>query len=186
MTEIHFAVVKLQSTFLIKISDEELDVATQAMYDYIVENKKKNEGKLIIYGYSWGGVLAGHLARRLEASEIKVDQIFLVDAAASRSSKYINREIPDNADDAHVYWTNNKEDNTLVELAKLGVADSEGAPGKRKAGSTAKEVDNVQLTFKWGGNGTKKRKININHSNIDDESWAQIVKLINDFLNQKQ
>jgi hypothetical protein len=45
----------------------------------------------------------------------------------------------------------------------------------------------MDIVIKWGGqNGKKKQSVRINHTNIDDESWAQILKLINDFLNQKQ
>ena len=66
---------------------------------------------------------------------------------------------------------------------------SPGEPGLRKEGSKAKIVDNnyMDIVIKWGGqNGKKKQSVRINHTNIDDESWAQILKLINDFLNQKQ
>ena len=57
-----------------------LDDATEATYNYIKENRTE-DGQVIVYGYSWGGVLANHLAKRLEKDKIKVSFLITVDAA---------------------------------------------------------------------------------------------------------
>ncbi|OJW17972.1 MAG: hypothetical protein BGO48_15430 [Mucilaginibacter sp. 44-25] len=43
-----------------------IDEGTQRAYDEIMSNRKLDpNGKVLLYGYSYGGVLVNHLAKRL-------------------------------------------------------------------------------------------------------------------------
>jgi RHS repeat-associated protein len=61
-------------------SKEEMNELTQAAYEYIKKHKTK-DGRVIVYGYSWGGVLANHIAKCLEEDNIRINVLFLIDAA---------------------------------------------------------------------------------------------------------
>ena len=74
-------------------SEEELNVATQAAYDYVRECREdKGSGKVIIYGYSWARVLANHLAKRLKNQGIAVNYLIIVDAANGDRSDEVDRD----------------------------------------------------------------------------------------------
>jgi len=151
-------------------SQEDLDVATQAAYDYILESRENNDdGRVIVYGYSWGGVLANHLADRLKKDEIKVNKLIVVDAAAGRDSNQVDKTLSENADEADNYFTPDGE----------SILGSFGAAAKRKEGSDKKPVKNiVKITFKEDG---KKKKVT--HANIDEATFNEVLNSINDFLN---
>lgn len=120
------------------------------------------EGRLVISGFSYGGVLAMHLARRLEKKNIKVDFMVLLDPAASALfSGGINRVIPSNTDNVNnIYqeeWNN-----------KVG---SYGAPVKREDGSE-KGIWNIRVF--------------VNHEQVDDVFARSVVAWVLEFLNKKQ
>lgn len=148
---------------------EDLDVATQAAYDYIKEARGK-DGRVVIYGYSYGGVLANHLAKRLKADKIRVDYLILLDAANGPKSDQVDREI-ENVDKADVYY--NDDANPLTN----NILTSHGHEGKAKDSTT--KVNNIKVTF-VDENGKKKK---VTHSNIDDEKMKDIINSINQFLN---
>lgn len=59
-------------TTLTIVKETDMDKITQEAFDYIMANKTE-KGKIIIYGYSHGGVLANHLAKRLEKANNDID-----------------------------------------------------------------------------------------------------------------
>ncbi len=83
----------------------DLDKATQGAYDFIKANynvnyhKKVEGGKVIIQGYSMGGVMANHLAKRLQGDNIQVDLLITVDAAAAFETHKVDRTISANVKD---------------------------------------------------------------------------------------
>jgi hypothetical protein len=70
---------------------------TQEAYDQILSNYKRNpNGRIVIYGYSYGGQLANYLAKRLNKAGIKVNLLITVDAAAGYESNSADRKISGN------------------------------------------------------------------------------------------
>jgi RHS repeat-associated protein len=149
-------------------SDKDLDQATQAAYDYVKESRKTNkDGKTIIYGYSWGGVLANHLAKRLKEDKItETDFLIIVDAANGRQSDEVDRDYSESAERVDNYYTPDRSN-------RLGSHGKEGKPKEK--------VNNkVKVTY-TDTNGKKKT---VTHSNIDEATFDEILKSINDFLNK--
>lgn len=72
-----------------------LGVSMQNGLDFIRLNYTEGE-KLIVYGYSKGGEAATRLMTELNAAGIKVDVLFLVDAAAGSDNDKVPRTIPSN------------------------------------------------------------------------------------------
>lgn len=149
-------------------SKKEMDELTQGAYDYIKENRSE-DGKVIIYGYSWGGVLANHVAKRLKEDNIAVDILFLVDAANGNESVNVDRSISDNVKDVRNYYNPDPNSNVLR---------SHGLPVKANDESKTKVTNRVTITWNDGG---KEKKVT--HSNIDEATFEDILKQINDFLN---
>lgn len=70
---------------------------TQDAYDKIIANNKVNpNGRIVIYGYSYGGKYATFLAKKLKNSGIRVELLATVDAAAGWGSGTVDRLISDN------------------------------------------------------------------------------------------
>lgn len=93
-------------------SRKEMDELTQGAYDYIKENRSE-DGKVIIYGYSWGGVLANHVVKRLKEDNIVVDILFLVDAANGNESESVDRSISENVKEVRNFYNPDRNNNTL-------------------------------------------------------------------------
>lgn len=72
-------------------TDFKSNEATQFINDNLGEGEK-----LIIYGYSAGGVAAQSFAKELNEKSINVDLLITVDAAFAWGSSFVNREIPEN------------------------------------------------------------------------------------------
>ncbi|MCI5133555.1 MAG: hypothetical protein D3920_00495 [Candidatus Electrothrix sp. AW2] len=78
---------------------DEIDAAVEYIEQYISKDKNnKQTGKIVIYGYSWGGDSAVELAEKLKAKNYNIDLLFTVDASAGPLG-YLNARqtiIPDN------------------------------------------------------------------------------------------
>ncbi|MCD7936234.1 MAG: DUF6443 domain-containing protein, partial [Tannerellaceae bacterium] len=78
------------------------DKATQEAFEYVLENHNMHNGeqveggRIFIQGYSYGGVMANHLAKRLQEAGLDVELLITVDAAASKYSDQIDRTVPSN------------------------------------------------------------------------------------------
>ena len=154
-------------------SEKDMDIATQAAYDYIKESRKSNgEGKVIVYGYSWGGVLANHLAKRLKEDNITVDYLNIVDAANGDLSPQVDRTFSDNVGVVDNYYTTDE----------TNVLGSRGDKGKPEKGNSMTKVNNkIRVTYD-DGSGKKQR---VTHSNIDEATFDEILNNINKFLNNE-
>lgn len=62
----------LRLVSVISTTLDDLDNANQDVYDYIIKNHSE-QGRVILFGYSYGGVLATHLEERLKNTKIKVN-----------------------------------------------------------------------------------------------------------------
>nr|WP_315244348.1 RHS repeat-associated core domain-containing protein [uncultured Flavobacterium sp.] len=149
------------------LSDSEsLDDATQGAYDYILSNYNKDKGqdveggKIIIEGYSYGGVLASHLASRLRKNKINIDLLVTVDTAAGPESDDINRTVSSNVKKyINIFQTN---------PSAIG---SHGAENKKEKKSNTNGV-NVDLT-----------KITNEHGKIDEVAFKAVIQQILKELN---
>jgi RHS repeat-associated protein len=148
---------------------ESLNNATQAAYDYIKSNynvdngEQVTGGKLVIEGYSYGGVLANHLSERLKAENISVNLLVTVDAAAGPASKDVNRTVPSNVEkNLNIYQT---------EPSAIG---SHGGANKAENSNKTK-VANVDVT-----------KYTNQHGKIDDHSQKTVVNKVLEELNKRK
>jgi hypothetical protein len=146
--------------------DAPLDKLTQEAYNFVLANYNKDGGKdvkggqLIIAGYSYGGVLAMHLARRLK--DHKINLLVTLDPAAGTSSDKVDRSIPENV-----------EENINIYQAKpkgrlwsyKNPVDSYGAPNYRKAGSSpTRGITNIKVT--------------VDHNDVDDRTKEQVIEWV--------
>jgi RHS repeat-associated protein len=148
---------------------QDFKTATQAAYDYIKENHKKG-GKVTLYGYSFGGVLANHLAKRLEEDNIEVELLITVDAAAGPESEYaVDRTISDNV-----------EENENLFQTEASIIGSKGDKNKREDGSE-EGINNEVIVNYTDSNGKKQKVV---HSNIDDATLRRVIDKILNELNE--
>ncbi|HRP03162.1 MAG TPA: RHS repeat-associated core domain-containing protein [Candidatus Kapabacteria bacterium] len=123
------------------------DFKIENAMQFINENLKDGE-KLIIYGYSAGGVAAQSLSKALNEKDIKVDLLITVDAAFAWGSSSINREIPGNV------------------LMNLNFFNTTPSFLSRSVGG--KNITNSKNTI------IKNIKKDSSHSNIDEETQKQV------------
>lgn len=150
----------------------DLDGATQTAYDFIKANhnmqdgKKVEGGKIIIQGYSMGGVMANHLAKRLEVDKIQVDLLITVDAAAAWETDEVDRTISANVkENINIYQT------TPSIVKSHGRANTAIDPSKTT-------VTNSNYTgFYEGTPGQPDYKVS-SHSSIDDMSQKRVIQAI--------
>lgn len=115
----------------------DLNFVTDEAYTFIKANYKKG-GQVVIYGFSWGGNLAQHLAERLKADNITVDLLVTVDqSAGSKESDQnaVDRAVPDNVKKNINYYQTIEEKGT----------ESKGAPNTADDPNKT-EVININLT----------------------------------------
>jgi RHS repeat-associated protein len=155
----------------------DLDEATQAAYDYIKKNRT-DDGQITIYGYSWGGVLANHLAKRLEKDKIKVNFLVTIDAADGPCSQkghplcddnnVVDREIGDNVDE-----------NLNIYQTKPSAIASRGDKNTRKDGSEKGIRNEISVSY----TDEKGKKQTTTHSNIDEATLQRVISEILNKLN---
>jgi len=162
---INGGVVSLQNSYYINSKQEGIEDAFNA----ILKNYESDPtGKILIYGYSYGGVLANYLAKQLADRNIQVDLLVTVDAANAWASFFENRDVSSNVVQNENFFQENKNlfsDFTL----------SHGAPNTNR--SMATKLNNHNMS---------KRKYNgkpINHMNIDDATMGDVVNAMTETLN---
>ena len=151
------------------LEDVSIDEATEDAYNYVKSNHK-GKGKVIIYGYSWGGVLAQHLEKRLKKDGIKVNFLLTVDAANGPQSDEVDRTVSDNTD----------ENLNLYQETPSAIG-SHGGKNKRENGSEDGIQNQIMITYTDG----KGKKHTIEHSTIDNESLTRAINEILKKLNGK-
>jgi predicted DNA-binding protein len=144
--------------------------ATEEAYNDIVAAQTRNpDSKVIIYGYSYGGVLAKYLSKRLDQQHIKVDLLVIVDAANGKKSNKVDRKISNNVKKNKTYYENNDANSAMREF----LVGSHGGPSE---GSLNGQVENYNLSKETYKNES------IDHYNIDDASREREEKAIIDVL----
>jgi RHS repeat-associated protein len=148
-----------------------LDNATQAAYDFILGNYNKDAegndikgGRILIYGYSYGGVMATHLSDRLKSAGLSVDVLYTVDAAAGPETDEVDRTIGSNVKSNLNYYQTKSS-------GPFGLVGSHGAANSRDDG-TKKGIFQTQLK-------------SVEHSNIDDFTKQFVIRSMLGRLNTK-
>ncbi len=144
---------------------ETMDAVTESAYKFIKENlnigpnkEKVSGGKVFIYGYSAGGVLANHLTKRLENDNIKVNLLITVDAAWGADSDEIDRSISKNvAINWNLYQTtpsfvgSHGNTNTAIDTTKTKVVNTDMTGGSSSHSNLdEKSKDDAINVFKLG------------------------------------
>ena len=150
------------------VRDGDLDKATQVAYDYILEARKNSEGRVVIYGYSYGGVLANHLAKRLKEDNIDVNLLVTVDAAAGYQSDEVDRTISDNVEENKNYYQ-----------TEPSIIGSHGGENKAEDESKTRVSNNVKISF----TDPEGKKRTVTHSNIDEATFKEVLDAIVNYLN---
>lgn len=151
------------------LEDVSLDEATEDAYNYI-RNNHSDKGRVIIYGYSWGGVLAQYLEKRLKKDGIKVNFLITVDAANGPKSDDVDRTVTDNTNE-----------NLNLYQTTPSLIGSHGGRNKREDGSEKGIENEIVITYI----DNKGKKHNIEHSTIDDETLQRVINEILRKLNEK-
>lgn len=144
------------------VKERDLDKITQQAFDYIMNNKTE-DGKIIIYGYSHGGVLANHLAKRLKKEGVDIDLLVTIDAAAGPESDKVDRVISDNV----------KKNINIYQTTPSSIESRGGANTAENEGKT--DVDNRDRTAS-----------DYNHGNIDEKTQDESINEITNVLNNGQ
>jgi len=149
-------------------STTDLDVATQVAYDAIRANHNVHNGdaveggKIIIYGYSWGGVLAQHLTDRLKVDGIEVELLITVDAAAGKRSNQVDRTVSDNVvENLNIYQ---RTPSLIRSHGGENIADD---PNKTR-------VINSDYTGRYIGSLGEADYQKVEHSTIDEISQPRV------------
>ena len=116
-------------------------------------------GKIVIYGYSYGGVIANKLAKALNEKNIPIELLVTIDAANGWGSDKVDRTISTNVKKNLNYYQNNP---------RLPL-NSEGAANK---GTEEFQVENNDLSK------TTYEGRQMNHTNIDDATLNDVYKAI--------
>jgi hypothetical protein len=137
---------------------ESLDKATQAAYDFVLLNYNKDTegkdikgGRILLYGYSYGGVMATHLADRLKSAGLVVDILYTVDAAAGPETDEVDRTVGSNVRSNLNYYQ-----------TKASIVGSHGAANSAEDASKTK-IYQAQLK-------------SVEHSKIDDFTKQSIIR----------
>ncbi len=153
-------------------NSSDLDKATQSAYNFVKANYNKSDGedvtggKLIIEGYSMGGVMANHLAKRLESDNIQIDLLITVDAAAAWETDEVSRSISANVmENINIYQTT------------PSTVESHGSPNVAVNPNKTKITNSNYTGYFEGTPGQPDYKA-VNHGTIDDISLNRVVKSI--------
>lgn len=128
---------------------------------------------MIIYGYSWGGLLAYHLTKRLKENSITIKLLITIDAAAGPQSSEISRIISDNV-----------EENLNIYQTEPSIIRSRGYPNTAE-NSQKTLIDNSDYSNNFLGTPGESDFVKTTHSTIDEMTLPRVIKKILDTLNSK-
>ncbi|GAB4044787.1 RHS repeat-associated core domain-containing protein [Spirosoma jeollabukense] len=134
----------------------------KAAFEEIQKQRQNNpNAKIVIYGYSYGGVAALELATRLNNRKMKTTLI-TVDAANGASSDKINRNVGDYIESFNFYELDPK------------VSDITGSKGGPNHGRNVTNIDKSKATYDEEA---------IDHMNIDESTMSDAINIINQVFN---
>lgn len=142
-----------------------LDEGTESAYNEVMKNHEANPtGRVLLYGYSYGGTLVNHLAKRLEKAGVKVNMMVTVDAANGWATGLVDRTIG-----ANVVKNENFYQENFV------IPDFTFSHGGINVGKSGQVKNHDKSNDKH--NGQK-----INHMSIDDATVNDAIKSLTDIL----
>jgi hypothetical protein len=147
--------------------DQNLDELTQEAYSYIKNNVSKS-GKVAIYGYSWGGVLATHLSKRLAKDKVDITSMIIIDAANGPNSDEVDRN----------FLSNVKNFTNVYQESERFPVYSRGYSATKSSSKTAGQNVKVNYVKNESGNW-----VNASHTNIDNSTLNSVVNQFVNFLN---
>jgi RHS repeat-associated protein len=157
-------VIQVKSHYF--VDDAKNNDITYEQYTTIMENLKDNpQGKVVIYGYSYGGVLATRLAKQLNKAGVKVDLLVTVDAANGWGSNKVDRKTSKNVKKNVNYYQKNT---SFANDPTLSHGDA----------NSGNNVDNIDMS------NEKQNGEQVNHMNIDEATLNDVMKTITDLFNQ--
>jgi RHS repeat-associated protein len=143
-----------------------LDDGTQEAYDEILRTHKENpKGRILLYGYSYGGVLVNHLAKRLAKAEIQVSVMVTVDAANGWGSDNVDRTISSNV---HV-------NENFFELNPKFTRDPTLSHGHANSGNPGQVKNHDKSNDSYEGE-------KMDHMNIDEATMKDAVQIFTNIL----
>lgn len=136
----------------------------------VLQSRKANPNNtIIIFGYSYGGVVAQKVAAELKKQNVEVKLLVTLDAANGTASDEINRVIPSNVKTNKNYYETNKPNSGVIEK----VLDSNGAA------NCAEDCDKTDVQ-NFDMSKTQQDGKPVDHYNIDDKMINTIINDIND------
>ena len=168
----------IKQTVIYPMTDQEIiDVMVKA----IVDNKKINpDSKVVLYGYSYGGVIALKVSRELEKKGIMVDLLVTVDVANGNQSDKVDRNIPNNVKKNVNYYQTNDPNDDFEGNVKEVIINSKGGPtflrGDNEGNTSVENHDLSEATY----DGKP-----MDHHSVDDASQDDVISIINEELEPK-
>ncbi len=136
--------------------------AVSNAYNFLTKNHSKGD-KIVIYGYSHGGVAAENLTEKLKAGGYDVDLLITVDAAYGPVSGSLDRDISDNVGiNVNEYQTTNSPI---------------GSRGDKNSGSSSTQIFNINV-----GDLVD----DVTHGNIDEATYDYNSSLIKTIFSGKR
>ena len=143
------------------------DAIVESAFKHIRDNSKAfPDGRVVLYGYSYGGVIANKLAEKLQKEGINVNLMITVDAANGPMSNWIDREVSENVLSNLNFYQNN-----------LTLLDPTASHGDKNSGRKVFNVNKSKDKYK----GEK-----INHMNIDDATFGISQKAIMELIKNSE
>ena len=153
---------------------------------FIKENYTDGE-KVIIYGYSYGGDFAVELSEALKKEGINVDLLVTVDASDSfLQQSTVNNEIPGNVKENDNYYQlddsggSSFSQKSSNDPPQSGSSDSPGSNGGR---NSPKDPLSTRVTNRNKGG---RANPSVNHGNIDEFVFKEVVKKIEGAMKRKE
>jgi len=135
--------------------------AVNNAYDFLTKNHSKGD-KIVVYGYSHGGVAAENLTEKLKAGGYDVELLITVDAAYGPVSGLLDREISDNVNiNVNEYQTTNSPI---------------GSRGDTNSGSSSTQIFNINVSDLIE---------DVTHGNIDEATYNYNSSLIKTIFSGK-
>ena len=136
--------------------------AVSNAYNFLTKNHSKGD-KIVVYGYSHGGVSAENLTEKLKAGGYDVDLLITVDGAYGPASGLLDRDISDNVGiNVNEYQTTNSPI---------------GSRGDKNSGSSSTQIFNINV-----GDLVD----DVTHGNIDEATYDYNSSLIKTIFSGKR
>jgi len=159
----------------ISIAPMTLDESTEEAYQYVKSNYEEG-GQVMVYGFSYGGILANHLAKRLEQDSIETRFLVTIDASRGPKDREKEDNIVANKTKENLNITQDKDQSILFGLSKI----KKGGDNFRNDGSE-KGIDNQVWEYYTDDQGKRQKT---KHTNMSTVTLETVIQAILDRLNE--